>query len=327
MALSSSQYDSIMLEYNQKRLDNRHRLELRTKEVYQAIPELSELDATIVKLAMERATTLLGFNEANVSSKESYDEAIANISARKSALLMQHGYAVDYLEPIYDCPLCQDTGYVNDHKCACFLKAETDLFYAQSNNKNLNPDETFDNFRFDLYSSSIIDPATGKSSFTAMTEIYNECLHFAESFSKCNKNNLLFHGSSGLGKTYLTNCIANRVISQGYSVVYLTATELFDLFAKSTYGKDENNFQRIDDIINCDLLIIDDLGTEIQNSFTYSKLFYCINERILNENSTIISTNMEPSKLYEQYFDRIFSRIIQSYKTLKFFGENIRLKQ
>lgn len=329
MALSSSQYDFIMQEYNQRRLNNRYLQEQRREEVYKAIPELSELDQAIAALTMKRAAAALGVEadgEDNAFSLAEYTKEIEHIANRRTALLMQHGYEAGCLEPIYDCPHCKDTGYIDGVKCSCFRNIETRLFYSQSNNKNLNTDETFENFRFDLYSSTLTDSTTGMNSLTSITSIYNTCLNFSNTFSKLNGRNLLFYGESGLGKTYLTNCIANKVISDGFNVIYLTATELFDLFSKSAYNHNSDDFNRIDDIMECDLLIIDDLGTEVISSFTNSKLFYCINDRILKKSSTIISTNLPLNRLYELYSDRIFSRIIQSYKTLKFFGENIRLK-
>lgn len=326
MALTNSQYDSIMRMYNERRLNNRYEQEQRILEVYNAIPELSGLDNQVASLTMQRAEAVLGSDETKAGSISEYNKAIENIANRKTALLMQHGYDHSYLEIKHDCPLCQDTGFINGSKCSCFRKAETEMFYSQSNNKNLNTAETFDNFRFDYYSSSLIDTTTGKSSLSTITDVYNTCLGFSRNFSVSGGRNLLFYGESGLGKTYLTNCIANMVIASGYSVIYLTATELFDIFARSTYNRDNSSFERIDDIMSCDLLIIDDLGTELSNSFTTSKLFYCINDRILRKTSTIISTNLSLDKIYEQYTDRIFSRIVQSYKPLKFFGENIRLK-
>jgi DNA replication protein DnaC len=326
MALTASQYDSIMRMYNERRLNNRYEQEQRIKEVYAAIPELSKLDASIAALTMERANASLGSEESTAGSIEEYTRSIEAIANRKTALLMQHGYDPSCLELSYDCPLCRDTGFIDGAKCSCFHRAETELFYAQSNNKNLNTNETFENFRFDYYSSTLVDPASQTSSLTSITGIYNTCLGFAKDFTPYNGKNLLFYGESGLGKTYLTNCIAGKVIESGFSVIYLTATELFDVFAKNAYGRDNGSYERIDDIMKCDLLIIDDLGTEVTNSFTNSKLFYCINDRILRKASTIISTNLSLNQLYEQYSDRIFSRIVQSYKALKFFGENIRLK-
>lgn len=326
MALSNSEYDSIMRRLNERRLNSRYEQEQRIAEIHKTIPEFARLEARIAEITMERAEAVLGNDGGEAISLAEYAAAIENISNRKTALLIQHGYEANYLEPQFRCPLCRDTGFVDNEKCSCFRRMETELFYAQSNNKNLNTSETFDNFRFDYYSSTLVDSTTGKNSLATITEIYNTCLGFARDFSTDNGRNLLFYGESGLGKTYLTNCIANMVITGGFGVIYLTATELFDVFARGAYGRDNDSHERIDDIMSCDLLIIDDLGTEVSNSFTNSKLFYCVNDRLLRKTSTIISTNLPLNKLYEQYTDRIFSRIVQAYKTLKFFGENIRLK-
>ena len=157
--------------------------------------------------------------------------------------------------------------------------------------------------------------------------VTNDISGFIEDFPSA--RNLLFYGDTGVGKTYLTHCIAKALLDKGYSVLYLTAIDLFDIFSKYAFDNDNEADYReaFSQILDCDLLIIDDLGTELANSFTNSRLFYCINERIILEHSTIISTNLDLQGLMNAYSERIFSRITMSYNIYKIFGEDIRLKQ
>lgn len=239
---------------------------------------------------------------------------------------MANGYPENYLDPIYTCIDCQDTGYIDGYKCHCFNKAVTELFYSRSNAKNIRQNETFANFSPDCYSKSFIDKSSGKSSYEHMKDVFDVAYKFTMNFGKEQSvKNLLFYGNTGLGKTFLSNCIANELINSCHSVIYLTAIELFNTYSRSEFNKDSDNSEIVQEITDCDLLIIDDLGTELSNSFTNSRLFYCINDRILKDKSTIISTNLTLDKLSDQYSDRIFSRIMHSYKPLKFFGDNIRL--
>ena len=139
--------------------------------------------------------------------------------------------------------------------------------------------------------------------------------------------NLFFYGDTGVGKTFLSNCIAKELMDRSYSVIYLSSFELFDTLAKSKFGKDDTADQMNEHILDCDLLIIDDLGTELANSFTVSQLFLCLNERILRRKSTIISTNLSLESLVQIYSERTFSRITSNYTMLKLTGDDIRIKK
>lgn len=328
MALTPEQYNAIMRIYDERNNYNVSEHNRRLLEVYKAIPKLRELDQELSELSLKRAESMLGFSGDNKPLNiDEYNKLSNDISNRRTALLIKNGFDPNYLDMSYTCSKCNDTGYINNEKCSCFKKLEIEFYYSQLNTKNINSDETFDNFVFDYYSSSKIDQVSGKSSLSNITDIYNSCLNFANGFTTNYNQNLLFHGEAGLGKTFLTNCIANTVIKNGFTVIYMTATEFFDLCVRVAYSKEPNLYSRMDDVMECDLLIIDDLGTEVSNTFTNSKLFACINDRMLRHSSTIISTNLSFKQICDQYSDRLFSRIIQSYKTFKFFGEDIRLKK
>lgn len=332
MGLTNSQYDAIMREYSERQSANRQLLLARREEIAKHIPEITDIDRQIAECSMEFAAAALGENVSADNQPEKYFSAadlsrsISQLSLRKKELLAAAGYPENYLEPIYDCADCQDTGYIDNEKCRCFNKAVTKLLYARTNAKNICKDETFETFSLEKYSRELKDAGTGWSSYDQMKSILEIARKFAENFDTGTAvKNLLFYGDTGLGKTFLANCIANELMKSCHSVICLSAIELFDICSRNEFGKDEDTDELVREISDCDLLIIDDLGTELSNSFTNSRLFYFINGRILKDKSTVISTNLTPDKLMARYSDRIFSRIIHSYKMLKFFGNNIRL--
>ena len=323
MALNNSQYDTILRTYEQKQLHNRNLLDKRQQNVYNKVPEVGLINQQISSLSVKQARKLLEGDEHALSELR---EQVRLLSKQKEDLMVQAGFPADYLEPIYDCPDCKDTGYVNNQKCHCFRKAAIDLLYTQSNVKNILADENFDTFSFRYYSENYVDPKTGRSSLETMKKAHQTALEFVDTFST-EFRNLFLYGDTGVGKTFLSNCIAKELIDRSHSVIYFTAHELFDTLAKSKFGKDESADEMNEHIFDCDLLIIDDLGTELANAFTVSQLFLCINERILRRKSTIISTNLSLESIVNTYSERTFSRITSNYTMLKLTGDDIRIKK
>ena len=323
MALSNSQYDHFIRMYEQRQLDNENRLRRRFEEVYKNLPEVKELDNRISALSLEKARSLLsGNDDALLSLKTGLQE----ISYRKQQILEEAGYPADYLELRYTCPDCQDTGYINNKKCHCFKKAIIDFLYTQSNLQEILEKENFETCSLEYYSSNHIDPLTGRSSLSAMKTALASCRSFVDNFSD-EFNNILLYGDTGVGKTFLSHCIAKELIEQSCSVIYFTASQLFDIFAKNRFEKDPAAELDYEHIYDCDLLIIDDLGTEFSNSFTISQLFICLNERILRRKSTIISTNLGLDDLKNLYSERVFSRITSNYTVLRLTGDDIRIQK
>ena len=324
MALSNSQYEQLMRTYDQKQLDNEYRLRKHYEEAYSRIPELKEIDDTISSLSVEKARHLLSGDESALAS---FKEMLSGLSARKQKLLTGHQLPADYLELSYSCPDCKDTGYIGTEKCHCFKKAIIDLLYTQSNLQGILERENFSTCSLEYYSGSHIDPLTGRSSLEAMQTALKVCHEFVDTFSD-DFRNLLLYGDTGVGKTFLSHCIAKELIEASYSVIYFSAAQFFEFLAENTFGKkdvpDKDAFRHIYD---CDLLIIDDLGTEFANSFTVSQLFVCLNERILRRKSTIISTNLALEDIKSIYSDRIFSRISSSYTMLRLTGDDIRIQK
>lgn len=323
MALNNSQYDKIVRTYEQKQLYNRNLLDKRTQEVYQKLPELKEIHQAISTLSVRQARKLL---EGNEGALQELKLQIKELASEAKALLVSGGFPADYLEPIYDCKDCKDTGYIDNKKCHCFRKAVIDLLYTQSNLTHILERENFENFSFSYYSNNHIDPKTGTTSLANIEKAYLTSREFVNTFGK-EFRNLFIYGDTGVGKTFLSNCIAKALMDQSYSVIYLSSFELFDTLAKSKFEKDNHADEMNEHIFDCDLLIIDDLGTEMANSFTVSQLFLCLNERILRRKSTIISTNLSLESLVNIYSERTFSRITSNYTMLKLTGDDIRIKK
>lgn len=321
MALSNSQYDEIFRTYDERQLHNQHVIERRTKEAYAQIPGLKEIDDAIASCSVAQARKLL---DGDSDALEELKQQLDAYRSKKAALLKEHGLSSDYFKPSYTCPDCKDTGYINGERCHCFKQAAIRMIYTQSNLKEVLEKENFNTFSYDYYSSEDINPATGRSSLDTIKDAVAKCHYFIDHFDD-EFNNLYFYGDTGIGKTFLSNCIAKELLDRGYSVIYFTAFQLFDILGRDKFGRNENASDAHQNIFGCDLLIIDDLGTELSNSFTSSQLFLCLNERILRRKSTIISTNLRMNQLADIYSERVLSRISSSYTVMNLFGADIRI--
>lgn len=320
MALTNSQYDEIMRGYGAKQSLSRRELDLRTAEVLARAPEYGSLRAQIGTLAADSAKASIRGAALELNDIKA---SIDKIKDRMSALLKDAGFPEDYLEPVYECPVCKDTGYADGEKCRCFKQAAIDLLYRRSNIRQILQSENFDAFRLDYYNSDIYDSSTGLSARENAARVCEACREFVSSFPS--GGNILFYGYTGVGKTFLSNCIAKALLDKSFSVLYLSAIELFNIFSEYDNTDGTGDEPSESQITDCELLIIDDLGTELSNAFTNSKLFYCINDRLLKGRSTIISTNLSQGELMNNYSERIFSRIKNSFKLYKLYGDDIRL--
>lgn len=323
MALSNEQYEALMREYSKRQSDARADLALRRENAYKRVPRLKSIDEAAASLSVAKARQLLSGNEDALFELKHQLQTLASERTRQ---LLSAGFPEDYLSISYSCPDCQDTGYIDNRKCHCFRQAEIDLLYAQSNLREILKRENFSVFQERYYSDKIIDPATGKSSLELARNAYKEAIHFTHNFGS-DFSNLFLYGNTGIGKTFLTNCIARELLDRSWSVIYFSSTQLFDLFARYNFSKTEDSRDFYRHIFDCDLLIIDDLGTELVNAFVSSQLFQLINERLLRRKSVVISTNLTPEQFMNTYSERIFSRITSNYTMLKLYGDDIRLKK
>ena len=323
MALSNSQYDAIMREYGRQQIENHHKLEERRQEIYARLPVVRQLEAEIAERSVACAKKLL---EGDKSVLDRLKEDLKDLREQKSLIIRAAGYPDDYLELHYRCPDCRDTGLIDGRKCHCFLQAQMKLLHAQSNLEDVLERENFNALSYEYYDDTEILSQLGITNAAYMRRVVAGCREFVRDFDK-KHDNLLFTGRTGVGKTFLTNCIARELMDDFHSVIYLTASDLFDVFSRNKF--DYDNAEDMKDmyrfILDCDLLIIDDLGTELNNSFTSSQLFYCINERMNMSRSTIISTNLTLARLRDSYTDRVTSRIMSGYRIIPLYGGDIRL--
>ena len=251
---------------------------------------------------------------------------MAELKERRDQLLESNGFPADYLEPPYDCPDCKDTGYINGKRCHCFKQAAINIVYKQSNISTILSKENFDNYDISVYDDVYPDSISGITARATAQNALESAQNFVHHFNE-KGGNLLLLGKTGCGKTFLSNCIAKALLDQGVSVIYFTAFELFHVFEEQTFKKNADVADLHDHIFDCDLLIIDDLGTEFQNSFTTARLFQCLNERLLRNKSTIISTNLNLADLRDTYSERITSRVFSNYEVINLIGDDIRLKK
>lgn len=321
MALSNAQYDEIMRGYHKRQLHNHRLTQERLDSVYKAIPQLKSINEQIVTLSVESARKKLSDDSLSCDLLKKEIEALRK---EKELLLQKHGYDESVFEPVYTCKDCKDTGYIDNKKCHCFKQEIINVVYSQSNIKNILSRENFNSFSFEYYSDEDINPTTGLSSLETVRRAVTECKHFIEDFDNKPKN-LFLYGNTGVGKTFLSNCVAKELLEKGYSVIYFTAFQLFDILSKGVFDRDADAIAAHQNIFDCDLLIIDDLGTEFANSFTTSQLFLCVNERLLRQKSTIISTNLNLNQTIDMYSERTWSRISSNYTLIKLFGDDIRI--
>lgn len=319
MALTNAQYQSIIRDYEQLRDAGRFALETRQEQVRAAIPEYRELEDSISTLSVAAAKSML---DGEADARRTLHSSLAKIRLRQKQLLEDAGFSGDYLEPVYSCPLCQDTGYITSEnglkqKCSCFRLREISIIYSQSHIQELVERENFSTLSTKYYHGEDLQH------FESAVIL---CREFVKNFNK-DYRNILFYGTVGTGKSFLSGCIAKELMDAGHSVIYFSASGFFELFARYSFDYRENAAYQdfCEDIYGCDLLIIDDLGTEITNAFVSSQLFSCLNERSLRKKPLIISTNLILEEISGRYSDRIFSRITSSFDLCKLTGPDIRI--
>lgn len=314
MALTKAQYDTIKRSYEDKQTHNMRLLMQRRQQVYAQLPEYQELETSVGASSVACARLLL---EGDDAALDDLKRRLAQNASRRRALLAQAGYPEDYLEPFYDCPDCQDTGYIGGEKCHCFRQQEITLLYEQSGIQEILARENFDTLSTAYYEGEDLQR------FENAALISHK---FVDNFKK-DYQNLLFYGTVGTGKSFLSGCIARELLSQGLAVIYFSANGLFENLARYSFDakSKETLYNFCKDIYNSDLVIIDDLGTEVTNNFVTSQLFSLLNERHLRQKATIISTNLNLEEIRDRYSDRIFSRITSNYTLCKLTGPDIRM--
>ncbi len=325
MALTNAQYGAVMRKYEQQQLKNLHERDKRQQEVYACIPRVEELDREIGTLAATCARRLL---DGDADARRQLRDEMADNRREKASLMQAAGFPADYMELHYQCPDCRDTGYAEGKRCHCFEQERIRILYAQSNIQEILRRENFDTLSFAYYDDRDELPGLGMTELAYMKRVVSRLRAFAGGFPDSGRN-ILFTGSTGVGKSFLTNCIAKALMDRYVSVIYLPSDELFGLLSRSRFGRDgqDEAEETGTDILDCDMLIIDDLGTEMNNTFVSSQLFCVINERINRGKGTIISTNLSVDLLRDAYSDRVTSRLMSNYMMIPLYGADKRLRR
>ena len=330
MALNNSQHNQISAIYDERFYKRQRLINQRLNEVYIKIPEYKELDDSIASLNVSKGKHML---LGDYDKIQDIDIRITEVRHRKNELLCQYGFGVHYLDVPYECDICKDTGYVNDKPCSCFNKLASTMLCKEAMSLDGYKHHSFANFNYDLYNSTIIDAALKITPYDNAKASVKKAKQFVSDFSKNysirERKNLFIYGTTGVGKTYLSNCIAKELIENGHKVMYISAPAMFELMSDYVYNKDPDSIDartKLNKVKNDELLILDDLGTELSNSFTQTQLYMLLNERLNKGLSTVITSNINIALLKDKYDERIYSRIIGEYSLIKLIGEDLRLK-
>ncbi len=314
-----------LLRFEEDKRQREERFRERRESVFRRQPRLKEIDADLRSTMSRIISSALRYGTDPGPAVEVLREENLRLQEEKRRLLAQLGLPEDCLEEAPACALCGDTGYRGGQVCRCLRN-----YYAQEQQKELSRmldlgSQSFDTFSLDWYSDRM-EAGQKKSARAHMEErVYNSCAEYAHRFGR-KPGNLLLFGAPGLGKTHLSAAIAREVSGGGWSVVYDTAAHVFERFESQKFGREEGDeaSSDVERILNCDLLILDDLGTEMTTAFVQSALYQIINTRLMEKKSTIINTNLTPEKLAQRYTPQIASRIEGEYELLPFVGEDIR---
>ena len=318
MALSNGQVQEIQRILSERQLEAHRRYLEKREEIFRKLPELEELEEKV------RAFSLSVAGEMQQGNREGLlrlKEEIGKLHKEKKALLEGAGYKIqDLEEEEHFCPLCQDTGYVDGKKCQCFLKLQGELLYRQSRMGAVLERENFSKFQLERFDNiEKLGQCGNKTLREYIKEIRDYLTSYCEEYPKNNRS-ILFTGSTGTGKTYFLHSIAKALLDRGVSVLYFTATGLFEYFSKRMREEDTEDY-----IEEVDVILIDDLGTEFSNSFTTSRFFALLNQRILDRKTMLISTNLNFKELREMYSDRVVSRFMSDYEIIPLYGKDQRL--
>ena len=333
--MDKSLLNQILHEYELKRKKAYQEADERKRELIRVNPKLAELEKQISSNSIKVSKEILSSDDKTALIND-LKKQNAKLIKEKNNFIKELTQTNNYLYPHFECKLCKDTGYVMRDGistfCSCLKQRLYDVAYNKSNMGNLER-ENFQNFDLRIFSSSQNkDKFKSDSSPRENIQILREKAYsFIENFDNPDEKNLVFTGNTGTGKTFLTNCIASELLKKGKTVLYQTAPVMFDEIINEKFDKTESSFDIFENILNVDLLIIDDLGTEKISDTKITDLFTIINTRLLNQNhkitKTLISTNLTIDELFKTYTSRIGSRLAGNYRFLRFYGDDLRLRR
>lgn len=307
------------------RSDNQAEHQRRLSLVYARVPEIQRMDETMRRQMTELVRLTISHPVDLKERLAALEKDNLDIQMRRAELLVENGWPVEYLDDIYSCPKCRDSGVYEGGVCSCLEKLYNKELTKELGTLLQHGDESFERFDLNYYDAA---PVGGVSPRETMTMVLGACRKFADNFPAVSAN-LLFQGGTGLGKTYLSACIARVVAAKGYSVCYDSAAAALEAFEVQKFSRDpeagEAANARVRRMLDCDLMILDDLGTEMISSISTSALYTLLNTRLVNGNKIIISTNCSDEELQKKYTPQIYSRIKGEFLRLPFVGRDIRL--
>lgn len=322
MGYNAENYRRIRAEYENKFNRARELADMRREELSEKVPGVREIDAKLGHTGLEIMGAILAGGKATESQVEEIRRKNTELQEKRAELLRAHGYPVDYSDVHYDCEKCSDSGFVDGRMCSCMKKALVLAGCESSGLGQLMRDQSFENFSLGYYNAVNGEREEMERNLTIAHR-------FAQSFHGVGSGNLLLMGGTGLGKTHLSSAMAREIIEAGYDVYYTGAQGMLSDFERERFGNSSvpGGGEDTGRYFECDLLIIDDLGTEVTNQFTVSCLFNVINTRLNLGRSTVISTNLTPMELKGRYTDRIVSRLLGEYRALRFIGRDVRAQK
>lgn len=310
----------LALIYENIRLEEQKKLENRRKEIKEKHPEILEFDNLIQKKSLNLSLSILkGISEEEIKNIR---EEITDLRFKKYEALVSKGYDPEYLNLKYQCQKCKDQGYLGNKRCSCYRKKLINLYYKDSDLEETLKTNNFSNLDLSLFSNYKISD----DKYTPRRNIENIIKYLREEFIPNFNNtdeNILFYGNSGTGKTFLSCCVAKELLDNGYLVVYRTIDELIKNLREIRFN---NNHELEDLLINCDFLIIDDLGAEQITDFSTTEFFNLLNKKLLKKKKMLVSTNLSLPDISKTYTERISSRLLGNFKLYKFYSEDIRIQ-
>lgn len=328
MGYSKEIYRATKAKMEDRRTTAERRADAVREEVYRRVPRIEELEREISSCGILAVRAVLNGGDVKTTTQELRNKSLAMQSEVRN-LLVKNGYNENCFEPQYNCKNCNDTGYIEkDGKtvyCPCFKRLLVATACEELNRTAPLRLSTFESFDLNMYSHEV-DRESGVSPYDKMQKIFNYCVQYARTFTPDSKT-LLLRGGTGLGKTHLSLAIANEVTKRGYGVIYVSAPMLMSTLSNMHFSKEENDAEYLDMLTKCDLLIIDDLGTEFSTQFSTTQFYNLCNSRMLLKKPLIINTNLSISELEKSYSSRFVSRIYGEGVRLNFVGDDIRLKK
>lgn len=320
MGYGKDVYQAVMEKLNLQRVAAEQESRRRRDDFYAACPRAAEIERMLSHTAVQAAKAVLGSGNSGEILAKLKENNLA-LQEERRQLLASAGLPEDYLQPHYQCPKCEDTGYIDGMMCSCLKELLRKEAYRRLNDSTPLSLCTFDSFSLSYYPDTSDSPDR-PSPRAQIGKILSYCRRYAANFSP-DSPSLLMQGGTGLGKTHLSLSIANEAIERGFGVIYGSTQNLASSLEKERFRRDSDD-ETNQMLLSCDLLILDDLGTEFSTSFIDAAIYNIVNTRLMSKRPTIISTNLSLREMETRYTERFVSRIIGSYIRLFFYGSDVR---